>query len=249
MPARIDTVADPALAAGLLLARRGTAFFSRKLAELSDGDFDAPSMLPGWSRRMVVAHVGYNARALTRLVEWAATGVETPMYASAAQRLAEIEYGATLTPIALRHLHHHAAVSLSVEWRDLPADRWSAQVRTAQGRVVPVSETIWLRTREVWLHAVDLDNGAAVDDFPADLVDALLSDVEAVWARRGVDTLTLVPTDRLTVDIHREPGLARRDVRGTAADLVRWATGRSSRTPTLARAADSGSWGTPPMWI
>ena len=40
---------------------------------------------PGWSRRHVVAHVGYNARALTRLVEWAKTGIETPMYASADQ--------------------------------------------------------------------------------------------------------------------------------------------------------------------
>lgn len=249
MPARTDTVADPSLVAGLLLARRGTAFFSRKLAELTDADYDAPSLLPGWSRRMVVAHVGYNARALTRLVQWAATGDETPMYASAEQRLAEIEYGATLTPVALRHLHHHASVSLSVEWRDLPVDRWAAQVRTVQGRVVPVSETIWLRTREVWLHAVDLDNGATVEDFPADLLDALLYDVEAAWARRGVDTVRLVPTDRPIVNVDREFGPAGREVRGTTANLVRWATGRSSRAGVLDGTSDTSSWGTPPTWV
>jgi len=249
VPARTDKAADPTVVAGLLLARRGTAFFSRKLAELSDADFDAPSLLPGWSRRMVVAHVGYNARALTRLVEWAATSVETPMYTSAEQRLAEIEYGATLTPVALRHLHHHAAVSLSVEWRDLPFDRWPAHVRTIQGRVVPVSETIWLRTREVWLHAIDLDNGATMDDFPVNLLDALLSDVEAAWARRGVDTVRLVPTDRPIVNVHRELGPAGREVRGTTANLVRWATGRSSRAGDLDGTSGPHSWGTPPTWF
>lgn len=237
VPTRIDSVTDPAVAQALLVARRGTAYFSRKLGELTDDEFDAPSLLPGWSRRMVVAHVGYNARAITRLVQWAATGIETPMYASPAARLAEIEYGATLTPIALRHLHHHAAVSLNVEWRDLPADRWAAEVRTAQGRLIPVSETIWLRTREVWLHAVDLDNGAATADFPDDLLDALLRDVEAVWSRRGDATVSLVPTDR-----------AIRTVRGSAAALVGWATGRARRGSGTDAA--NGSWGDPPpTWI
>ena len=86
MPARLDQVDDPRLAASLLTARRGTAYFARKLAELGDEEFDAPSLVPGWTRRHVIAHVGYNARALTRLLEWAATGIETPMYAGADQR-------------------------------------------------------------------------------------------------------------------------------------------------------------------
>ena len=61
VPARHDQVDDPRLAANLLTVRRGTAYFSRKLAELSDDDFDAPSLLPGWTRRHVIAHVGFNA--------------------------------------------------------------------------------------------------------------------------------------------------------------------------------------------
>src|SRR5690606_1903973 len=89
MVARIDKTRDPELLAGLLLARRGTAYFERKLAELSDDDFDGPSLLPGWDRRHVIAHVGYNARALTHLTEWAATGVETPMYPTPEARNAE----------------------------------------------------------------------------------------------------------------------------------------------------------------
>src|SRR3954452_18385025 len=108
------------------------------------------------------------------------------MYDSPTARAVEIEFGATLNPTALRNLHLHAAVTLNVEWRDLPADRWDETVRTAQGRRVPVSETVWMRTREVWLHAIDLDNGGRFADLPDDLVDRLLADVTAVWGRRDV---------------------------------------------------------------
>ncbi|RAG66982.1 maleylpyruvate isomerase, partial [Burkholderia multivorans] len=160
MVPRHDLTTDPALLAELLTVRRGTAFFARKLGELSDAEFDEPSLLPGWSRRSLIAHVGYNAQALTRLVQWANTGVETPMYESPTARDAEIDFGSTLPVRALRHLIEHAAISLDVEWRDSPDEAWEAIVRTAQGREVPARETVWRRTREVWLHANDLEKGA-----------------------------------------------------------------------------------------
>ncbi|MDQ2624405.1 MAG: maleylpyruvate isomerase family mycothiol-dependent enzyme, partial [Actinomycetota bacterium] len=120
MGARTDRTSDPRILEALLHARRGQAYFSRKLAELRNDELDGPSLLAGWSRRHVVAHVGLNARALTRLTEWAATGVETPMYDSPGARDADIEFSATLPDRALRHLAAHAAVHLDVEWRDLP---------------------------------------------------------------------------------------------------------------------------------
>jgi maleylpyruvate isomerase len=166
VPARTDNVTDPALAAALLVARRGQAYFSRLLHALSDEEFDHPSRLDGWDRRHLIAHVGLNARALTRLTHWAATGEETPMYASPEERDAEIALAATHQPQALRNLCDHAAVHLTVEWRDLTEDAWHHPVRTALGRTVPVSETVWMRTREVWVHAVDLGTGGSFDDFP-----------------------------------------------------------------------------------
>ena len=230
MVARTDNVTDPALAAGLLLARRGQAYFSRKLHELRDGEFDAPSLLPGWSRRHVAAHVGFNARAVSRLVRWAATGVETPMYDSTSQRDDEIAFGATLPVEAIRNLSDHAAVHLNVEWRDLPADCWTNEVRTAQGRMVPVSETIWMRTREVWLHAVDLDNGGRVEHFPSELIDLLLEDLVRVWLRKGAPAIVLEPTDRpQTYRVSDDVAGDALVVRGTAVDLVAWGTGRGRR--------------------
>ena len=243
MSQRHDCVPDQQLADSLLLARRGTAHFSRKLNELTDDEYDAPSLLPGWSRRFVIAHVGYNARAIARLVEWARTGVETPMSESVEQRDWEIAYGATLNPLALRNLHHHAAVAQNVEWRDLPADAWANRVRTIHGREVPVAETVWMRTREVWLHAVDLGNGGSFTDFPPELVDHLLADVVANWRRRGVgDDLVLQPTDR---PWSRNPEQGATVIHGTAPQLARWATGRGGRDIT----SSTGQLVQPPRWL
>lgn len=54
-------------------ARLGTDLFTRA-APLDDAGLDAPSTLPGWSRKHLVAHVAANADALGNLVHWAATG-------------------------------------------------------------------------------------------------------------------------------------------------------------------------------
>jgi maleylpyruvate isomerase len=240
---RTDRTTDPRILESLLLARRGQAYFSRKLNELRNDELDAPSLVSGWSRRHVVAHVGLNARALTRLTEWAATGVETPMYASREERDEEIELGATLPARALRNLSAHAAVHLNVEWRDLTDDAWRAQVRTAQGRVVPASETVWMRTREVWVHAVDLDNGGSFRHFPAELVDGLLADVLRIWrSRPGAEVPVLEATDRpaTTAD-----GSVR--VCGRAADLARWATGRGGSG--LLTMSDGSPVPAPPRWL
>jgi maleylpyruvate isomerase len=247
MPARVDKVTDPALAAGLLLARRGQAYFSRALMELSDDELGEPSLLAGWTRRHVIAHVGLNARALTRLTEWAATGVETPMYDSPQQRGEEIAFASTLPAQALRNLSDHAAVHLTVEWRDLDDAAWQAEVRTAQGRVVPVAETVWMRTREVWIHAVDLANGASFLDFPAELVDRLLADIGANWQRRrAAETLPLIrfdATDRPDADPFEPDAVV---LRGPAARLAQWAAGRGAHGIEL---VGGGEVPAPPRWL
>ncbi|WP_344290690.1 maleylpyruvate isomerase family mycothiol-dependent enzyme [Streptomyces synnematoformans] len=216
----------------LYWARTGTAYFARKLGELPDSGpagLDGPSLLPGWDRRAVTAHVGYNARALTRLCTWARTGVVTPMYGTPERRAAEIAEGASQPARALRHLVAHAGVHLNVEWRDLPPAAWDAEVRTAQGRTVPCRETAWMRAREVWIHAVDLGNGGTFHDLPSAMLDRLADDVLAAWRRRGESPppLALTPTDRAAA--LTTPGTAPLPVTGAMADVVRWLTGRGAR--------------------
>jgi maleylpyruvate isomerase len=250
MVARQDQTTDPELLAALLQARRGTAFFARKLNELSDAELDGPSLLPGWTRRHITAHIGYNARAIARLVEWAATGVETPMYASTQVRDHEIEFGATLSPIALRNLFDHSAVHLNVEWRDLPAEAWHHKVKTAQGRIVPAEETVWMRTREVWMHAVDLANGASFADIPAPVLERLLADITGAWHTRGTDKdLVVKVTDRglTSGDTASETATV---VTGPLAAVVEWASGRGNSGVTATGPdASTAELPVPPKWI
>lgn len=229
MSARTDLTTDPDILADLLEVRRGTAFLSRKVNEIRDKDLVNPSLLKGWSRAHVIAHVGYNARALCRLARWANTGEECPMYASSDARTNEIRRGSTLQPHALRHLYDHSAISLNVEWRDTPDSAWSATVRTATGRSVPFSETLWMRLREVWIHAVDLNNGALWSDIPVPISQRLLEDVLQLWRRRDGDDRYIL---RDSAENVWPSGHSRNErsilIQGDLPDLLAWTLGRIS---------------------
>ena len=82
----------------------GTRRLLDGMARLSDAAARQPSLLPGWSRGHVLAHLARNAEGSTRLLIWARTGVPSYEYESAEARAAEIEAGAgrpaeVLTPI------------------------------------------------------------------------------------------------------------------------------------------------------
>lgn len=225
----------------LSIARRGTAHYSGQLSLVDNADFFKPSRLPGWDLSTLVAHVAYNANALVNLVEWGATGVEKPMYPSPEARNAEIAYGATLIPDALRNLHDHTLVRLDVAWRDAPAKAWDAQVKTAQGRDVPMSETLWMRTREVWIHAVDLGVNAGFHDIPRVVLETLLPEIVAKWSAAGTgEGLVLVDTE--TGARHPVGDSETTEVTGTTAGLARWAAGRGG----LGVTPDAPE---PPRWL
>jgi maleylpyruvate isomerase len=205
--------------------RDGTAFLTAALDRVPDDGFGAPSGLPGWSRAHVAAHVARNADALGRLLFWAATGVETPMYADRAQRAAEIEAGATGSPDELRADVARSAEALDTAVADLPEAAWKAEVRSALGRTIPAAEVPWMRVREVWLHALDLDTGGRSADLPAPVVDALLDDVTGVFGTRADrPRLELAATDRDRTWRVGDDGVR---VAGPAAELLAWLTGRS----------------------
>nr|WP_206024239.1 maleylpyruvate isomerase family mycothiol-dependent enzyme [Rhodococcus sp. 14C212] len=227
----------------LLIARRGTAYFSQRLAELTDDELDAPTALEGWTRKHLVAHVGYNAAALCRLLDWAATGVETPMYASTEQRGQEIAEGATLNAAALRNLFTHTVARLDEKWRHLPESAWQAQVRTAQGRMVPAEETAWMRTREVWIHAVDLGNGARFGDFPPVVLDSLLDDIVGMWRKKELGAGLVLEVDGRDPIAVRDTVDTTAKVSGPLAAVVRWAAGRGAVGLT------AGADVQPPRWL
>jgi maleylpyruvate isomerase len=152
----------------------GTTLCAKAIADL-----DAPSLLPGWTRKHVVAHLAANAEALGNLVHWAKTGEETPMYTSPEQRNDDIETGSRLPEDRLVAWFEEAAQKLTAAMGELTDEQWQAEVRTAQGRQVPATEIPWMRSREVMVHAVDLGTGVSFSDLPPEFLDALCEDIRA----------------------------------------------------------------------
>ena len=157
--------------------QHGTKLFAEALAGLDEQEYGAPSLLPSWTRKHLVAHVAANATAVGNLVDWAATGERTPMYSSPEQRGADIEAGATRSGSELTAWFTKTAQRLEDAMDALTAAQWATEVVTAQGRTVPATEVPWLRAREVLVHAVDLGTGTGFGDLPADFLVALLEDV------------------------------------------------------------------------
>lgn len=168
-------------------ARTGTELLLDAVAGLDDDGFSAPSVLPGWTRKHLAAHVAANADALCNLVHWAATGEETPMYASAEERAAGIAKGPTLSADELRSWLAGSAQRLAEGLDRLTDEQWQHDVVTAQGRTVPATELPWMRAREVCVHAVDLGTGVVTfADLPRGFLTALAGEIRT---RRGLTEL------------------------------------------------------------
>lgn len=157
----------------------GTELFVEAAGGLDEASYDDPTLLPGWTRRHLVAHVAANADAIGNLVRWAATGEETPMYASPQERAEGIERGVSMSGRELDDWLRRSAESLETAMSDLTPEQWTTEVVTAQGRTVPAAETPWMRSREVCVHAFDLDLGIGFADLPADFLEALVVDITA----------------------------------------------------------------------
>ena len=86
---------------------------------IDDADLQAPSLLPGWSRGHVLAHLARGADALRNLMIGVRTGQPRPAYASPEARAADIEQSATQPRAAL--IDDVAAGGHGVPYRQPPA--------------------------------------------------------------------------------------------------------------------------------
>jgi maleylpyruvate isomerase len=223
---------------------QGTTAFLAQLASVNDDELRGPSRLPGWSRAQLTGHLARNAEALARLVDWARTGIETPMYADRQQRTEEIEQSARQPASVLRSDAVATARLLDEAFDSLDQGAWSAVVRSAMGRSIPATEIPWMRAREVWLHAIDLDTGLLVSDLPGGFVDTLLDDVvPALSQKPDCPPIVLSPTDRdRTWQLGPPDAADPTPISGTAADLAGWVTGRLAGTELGDRVPSLPTW-------
>jgi maleylpyruvate isomerase len=214
------------LAHTLAWAGDGAAHLRGLMTRMGEDAYAAPSALPGWSRAHVLSHIARNADAMINLLDWARTGVRTPAYASREQRDADIEAGAGRPPAEIRTDVVESSDRLARVVRAMPESAWSVHVQNAQGRDLPATDIPWLRAREMWIHAVDLDVGASFADMPAPMVATLLTDVAgAMGEKPDCPALRLTAPDGSTWEVGDQA--AATTVTGPAPSLVAWLLGRS----------------------
>lgn len=234
---------------GLDLARSAQATVDELVSTMDDAASHGASLLPGWTRRHVISHLARNADGLVNLLTWAKTGVEHPMYASTADRDADIAEGARrLFQIQQEDL---AAASgrFFVAADAMPDSAWTATVSSRSGVTMPATMIPWLRVNELLVHMVDLNRGITFDglvelagehletvlafmisrfhgrpDVPSVLLEVVLPDGSA----RAIPLGAAVP--------------AAPHVIGLAAPAIAWLTGRSNGADLTGEAPVLPAW-------
>ena len=226
--------------------RHGEAFFLGGLDGLDDDDLREPSGLPGWSRAHVVSHFSRNARALINLLDWARTGVATPMYPSVEARAEGIEQGSHQSASDLRAEAHATSLQLQDATAAMPESAWDGEIRTALGRETTGAEVPWMRVRETWVHAVDLGASARIEQIPDAIAVALIDEVTATLnSRDDCGAVVLRATDTSRDWTMGAPDGAV-TLKGPQAAILGWVTGRG-RGDGLH--ASGGSLPPPPRWL
>lgn len=230
---------DPTLAD---LVQDATARYLQDLDSLTETGQAAPSVLPGWTRGHVVAHVARHGVATAEALHVVLQGRDAVLYPSPEQRAADIDAlaGAPLHELRRATLEAaglcHEAIQAVLHRGDEALAERRVHVFPGSERSMDVTETILTRWREVEIHHADLAGGYGPADWPAAFTDHVL---EVVVADRGHECdLVLVTPDRDVV-VGSAGGLR---VEGTAAGLAWWLLGRPAVPELTGRLPQLSPW-------
>jgi maleylpyruvate isomerase len=163
---------------------------------ITEPDLRAPSLLPGWTRARVLAHVARGADAMRNLLIGARTGQDRSGYAGAEAHEAGLEHSAGQRPEVLTADLAASAMALRTVARRLPDDRWQVPVEVPGLASFPAAELLVRRLVEVELHHCDLGAGYGPAQWPAAFAAMELPEPMRSWRQ-----------DRLGYPDQSEPGL------------------------------------------
>jgi maleylpyruvate isomerase len=213
----------------LRLIEEQTELVLRTARTLDDAAVRAPSLCPPWTRGHVLTHVARNADALVNVAHSAVTGAPVPMYASAEARTAGVEAGAGRSARELAEDLERSADRLAEELRHVPDEGLDLEVPSGRGPTIRVGDVPWTRLREVVYHHVDLDAGYGFADAPEEVVVRGLREcVPRLTGAAPLEVTAELPGASDPVVLLLGTGEPRRAVRGPAAEVLAWLTGRGS---------------------
>lgn len=192
---------------------------------LEDSAVTEPSLLPGWTRGHVLAHLARNADALVNVVQ------RRPMYASAESRDVDIDAGAARAITEQVEDVRTSSARLAEVMASLTDEQWKSTVELRNGVTDTADRLPFRRLLEVELHHVDLGVGYTPDDLP----DAFTGQAVSYLTKRFHGNAQ-VPALELRTEDGRDwftgarpsTGSERRVVVGTPGALVGWLAGRGS---------------------
>ena len=204
-----------------------TAELLEAVAALPADALAEPSLLPGWTRGHVLAHLAGNADGFVNLLTWARTGEETAMYPPGGARERAIEEGAGRSQEEQLTALRESADRFAEAVAQLPPAAWAAQVVMRTGRVIAAAEIPWRRLVELRLHQVDLGIGTGCDDLPGDFAARELAwIVDGLTGHEGIAAVRLHDTgagQKWTIGAATEPEIT---VSGATGPLLAWVSGR-----------------------
>jgi len=201
----------------------GTRRLVRSVDAMTDDQWAQPSLLPGWTRAHVVAHLTLNAEGLSAALEGVHEGRPVPMYASDEARDGDIAALSTASPSALRD-RFLGSTTVIGEWVEELADNLAETVieRTPGGRQFPAGLVADMRLREVEIHHADLALNYTAADWTPDFVVRLME------SRAGIHDGPAFTAHATDLDRTWQFGTGGPTVSGVGSALAWWTTGRGT---------------------
>ncbi len=197
----------------------------RAVDALPDEDFPEPSLLPGWTRAHVVAHLTLNAEGLGGVMRGLAAARDVAMYVSQETRDADIADLAAAPLDWLRERFLASTTTFVDAAVSVPAGGWQGHFRRLEDGAPfrPRVAIPWMRLMEVEIHHGDLATGYRPADWPESFLDRVFNIV--VDDRVDGPPIRLRTPDGDVLMGTREGGPT---VTGTREDLTWWLLGRGS---------------------
>lgn len=154
---------------------RSTARFSASVSELDAAELEAPSLLAGWSRRTIAAHLAFVATAYQRMTVDVLAGRHAKTYpGGGAERERSLRSLDHLLPAEVCERLRRASADLLAQWRGIDRLGWGRSLNGEPVGQMALSRLIALRSTELEVHHVDLGTGYTIGSWPADFVATCL---------------------------------------------------------------------------